>query len=294
MIKYNIPSFFPLVVVMLATAIGCGSQTLAVTSEARTIKVAEFAGSTFVTAEEAELVAEVFALNDELQFDQALEILNPILEEDPDNIVALILRARTYSNAGEGELALADAEVGLAIEPDNPNLLAAQGGALFVLEDNEAALIALNRALEIAPSYHVALNNRGIVYYSQGLYEKAIADYTAALEANPDDANIYLLNRGTAHYELGNSPSKAIADYTDAIETRPNDVSAYFNRGNVYMGIEDYNAAVEDYTIAIEINPDDEPNFYYNRGVAYSQLGETELAQQDWAIYTEMTGNPAP
>lgn len=295
-IRRTLTGVLPLFLALLA----CGptgqvvESTVVAVSEARTIKVAEFSGTTLVNEREAELVRLIFSLNDQAQYDQALEILNPMLEENPEDIVALILRARTYSNAGEGELALADAQAGLALEPDNPNLLAAQGGAYFVLNNFDSALESLNRALEIDPDYAVALNNRGIVFYAQGMYEAAVEDYTLALENNPDDANIYLLNRGVAHFELGNSPSRAIEDLSAVIEMTPEDIRAYFNRGNVYFSIQDYQAAIDDYTAGIDINAEGLPDLYYNRGVAYSQINENALAQADWATYTELTGEPAP
>ena len=66
------------------------------------------------------------------------------------------------------------------------------------------------------------------------MYEKAIADYTKAIELRPDYASAYY-NRGKVFLGLKNY-EKAIADYTKAIELRPDDASAYDNRGKVFLG----------------------------------------------------------
>jgi len=48
-----------------------------------------------------------------------------------------------------------------------------------------------------------AYYNRGNTYYDKGQYDKAISDYSKAVEINPKFADAYI-NRGIAHYSLGN------------------------------------------------------------------------------------------
>ena len=48
----------------------------------------------------------------------------------------------------------------------------------------------------------------------------------------------------------------AIADYTKAIESDPQQTAGYLNRGISYgNALEEYDKAIADYTQAIEINP---------------------------------------
>ena len=47
----------------------------------------------------------------------------------------------------------------------------------------------------------------------------------------------------------------AIADFTKAIELNPNDSAAYYKRGGTKYDLEDYYGAISDYTKAIELNP---------------------------------------
>jgi tetratricopeptide (TPR) repeat protein len=96
---------------------------------------------------------------------------------------------------------------------------------------------------------------RGEMLSSAHEYDRAIADYTAAITMKPDYAEAYN-NRGFAYYLKGDA-ERAIADYTRAIELRPNYPRAYNSRGVAYMA-HGYGAAkaVPDFDRAIELKPD--------------------------------------
>lgn len=64
-------------------------------------------------------------------------------------------------------------------------------------------------------------------------HDRAIADYTTAIQLKPDYAEAYN-DRGFAYYLKGNG-ERAIADFTRAIELRPNYPKAYNSRGVAYM-----------------------------------------------------------
>ena len=61
--------------------------------------------------------------------------------------------------------------------------------------------------------------------------------------------------------------SGAIADYTKAIELDPESATAYGLRGREKCSLEDYNGAIADMNKAIVINPKSS-TFYYTRGLA--------------------------
>jgi len=100
-----------------------------------------------------------------------------------------------------------------------------------------------------------------------GQYQKAIDEYTKAIELKPDDADIYN-NRGYAYDRLGQY-QRAIEDYNEAIRLNPGLVLTYNNRGNAYHKLWLYNAAREDYDKAISLKPND-PLAYYNYACMFS------------------------
>ncbi len=162
----------------------------------------------------------------------------------------------------------------------------------------EAQLEDLNKAIELDPTMAEAYMERGNLYASnlpkeRGGYEKAISDYTRCLEIKPNDSSSRW-NRANYYKSLG-QPDKAIADWTIYIEG-DTDFShqgegktkaiagAYFWRGDVYQySKHDYSKAISDYTAALQLDPNTEWA-HRERGKCYEQLGETEKAQQDFAI----------
>ena len=104
-------------------------------------------------------------------------------------------------------------------------------------------------------------------------YDRAIADYTTAIQLKPDYAEAYN-DRGFAYYLKGDG-ERAIADYTRAIELRPNYPTAYNSRGVAYMS-HGYGAAksVPDFDRAIALQPD----FRY----AYINRANARLASHPW------------
>jgi len=63
----------------------------------------------------------------------------------------------------------------------------------------------------------------------------------------------------------------SIADYTKAIELNPEYAVAYFNRGVSKTDLKDYYGSIADYTKAININPE-YAEAYFNRAVSKDNL----------------------
>ena len=73
--------------------------------------------------------------------------------------------------------------------------------------------------------------SRGVAYGIKGDYERAIADFTRAIEIGRDP---YAYNDRGLAYELKGDYERAIADYDMAIEIFPRYGTAYNHRGFVY------------------------------------------------------------
>ena len=117
----------------------------------------------------------------------------------------------------------------------------------------------------------------------------AIADYTRAIELNPDYAMAYN-NRGIAHLQK-REYDKAIADYSKAIELDPDYAVAYNDRGIAYRHKGEYDKAIADYTKAIGLDPQ-WPHAYKNRAGAYKEQGKKAEAIADLKKFITLTDNP--
>ena len=90
---------------------------------------------------------------------------------------------------------------------------------------------------------------RGYSYYELDEYEKAVEDFSEAIEIDPYDADAYIM-RGLSYHKLGEN-KKAVDDYTKAIHLKPDYFNAYNDRAIIYDQLGEYEKAVEDLTKAI-------------------------------------------
>ena len=104
---------------------------------------------------------------------------------------------------------------------------------------------------------------------------KEIEEYTKKIKEEPDNASNYY-NRGNAFHNLKNY-NEAINDYNKAIELNPNNASYYNNRGISFNSLKEYEKAINDYNKAIELNSS-YALAYNNRGVSFYNLKKYEKA----------------
>ena len=87
--------------------------------------------------------------------------------------------------------------------------------------------------------------------------------------------------RGVSHQRKGNY-DRAIDQYTLALQQNPGNVKAYINRGAAYAARGDYDRAIEDDNRAVELKPG-HANGWYNRACHYSLKGNRDKALADLA-----------
>ena len=99
------------------------------------------------------------------------------------------------------------------------------------------------------------LTNRGIIYMALENYESAIKDYSDALKLKPEFGEIHV-NIGNVYF-LGKVFDKAIEEYTTAIELETTKIHiAHINRGMAYESLGDFDNAETDYRLVMELFPD--------------------------------------
>jgi tetratricopeptide (TPR) repeat protein len=143
----------------------------------------------------------------------------------------------------------------------------------------DAAIAACSRALESGRLNRTdrvrAYNSRGILWKRKGEYDRAIADYTAAIRINPKYSSAYT-NRGVAYVEK-HDYDRALADYNIAIRLDPKDAVAHNNRGVAWKNKGEYDLAIADYNTAIKLDKN-YVSAYSNRGVALYRKGDNDRA----------------
>ena len=134
-----------------------------------------------------------------------------------------------------------------------------------------------------------AYNNLGLSYFEQNEWEESISYYTKAIDleqANTVDLglpneylSLYLNNRGLANYHMKQFQD-AIRDFNLAIEAiSGTSAENFFNRGNVYLNLEEFSLAHSDYDQAIQIDKQC-AKYYHAKGLAFQAEAEKMERQE--------------
>jgi regulator of sirC expression with transglutaminase-like and TPR domain len=124
-----------------------------------------------------------------------------------------------------------------------------------------------------------ALYNRAWLYASRNNFEKAVNDYTKAIQIDKGQADIYF-NRGLLYVKM-KKYDLAVKDFDAAIKLKPRDADAYCNRGGVNNQLGKTDLAIRDYTEALKIRPKDADTLY-SRGVVHMSMGSKTKAIADF------------
>ena len=137
------------------------------------------------------------------------------------------------------------------------------------------------KALELNPQLAAAYEQRGLLYYFQGKYDKVIQDYHAYLDLAPEKAEAYrMLGLGylkNGDYEL------AIPHFTRAIELEPKHPAGYAYRAEANLLRGNDEEAIRDSTAAVKLRGDmrARSEAYKTRARTYRKMGLMDLAYAD-------------
>jgi len=179
------------------------------------------------------------------KYDLALASFDQAIQQEPQKIIAYIRRGRLYSRRGEFTRALADFDKAIQLEA---------GSKWFFKREKDLSTVDIER--DPRPWFE---NFRpGAVYIDRG---------RTYLQQNDND--------------------RAIADFTKAIELDPEGADAYNHRGIAYSNKLDLDSAIADFDKAIQFDPLLK-NAHSNRGFAFSQKGDEARARADYAVEKQL------
>jgi tetratricopeptide (TPR) repeat protein len=185
-------------------------------------------------------------------YELALANFDQAIQQDPLKIIAYIRRGRLYSQRGNFTRALAD--FNKAIELEAGRIAGIEQSDVFSKREIDPATVDIQR--DPRPWFE---NLRPGAAY---------------------------LDRGRT-YLLQDDNDRAIADFTKAIELDPEGASAYNHRGIAYTSKLDFDSALADFDKAIQFDPLLN-NAHYNRGLAFAGKGDEARARADFAIEKQL------
>lgn len=219
-------------------------------------------------------------------------------------------------NEERPELGLAErigyARVAAAVRPGSVAANNNVGIFLFQAEQFQAALVALQRSVALAPEYGPTRVNLGIVLGRMGRFEEGERELRAAIESDPDDASFHLAlgnlfeeQKRMAEAEqayrraiecddrlpkVHNNLALLLTElerfdeaeeaYHEAIRVQPESAVVYANLGAFLQGRQRLDEAAQAYESAIELDPEDADS-HFNLGTlrhAQERYGDAEKA----------------
>ena len=155
-------------------------------------------------------------------FERAVEDLTKAIELNPDFIGSYTERGFNRIRIGEYDGAISDYNWVINHHPDDDSAYCNLSDAYRLKGDFDCALKKCNKAIDLNP-YNYPYQIRGRIYHDQNEYEKAIEDFTEAInrladEIYPDKAITYEW-RGKCYRAMGKE-DYANADFAKAKELR--------------------------------------------------------------------------
>lgn len=209
-----------------------------------------------------------------------------------------------------------------------PELSAAEwnnkGASLGMLGKQPEAIACFEKALELSPSFALAVSNKGAALMAAGQVAEALACFEQALKINPKMESV-LTQKGVALKLLGRVPEamecyeralninlrypdawvnkgvalramgkaqEALACYDRALRLNPLDEKAWTNKGNALYALGRHLEAIPCYNKALELNPRLDQT-WLNKGMSLVVLSRFEEAMQCFDKSIELNPNSA-
>jgi len=185
---------------------------------------------------------------------QRREQRNRLLEERIATIDPLVLTHGEDAPAMES----ADTFPGSLVKPKSPlEKLLIEGLNAHSANRYDAAIRSYSRILALKTDNRVralVYNHRGMAYFSQEHYKRALHDFNRAIDFDPNNHRLFY-HRGLV-WRLLKRPEKALDDFDRTIELNPLQAEVFYGRAQIFFDLGNYPKAVEDCDRALEIRTD--------------------------------------
>lgn len=225
------------------------------------------------------------------------------------------VRSQSYMQLKWPDLALADAEQAVELDPDNPMSYLALAGAYLAMQDYTTCVVECDRVLYMTDGSNIPAYWRRIeANKALKQFDEVGADYERLLEVEPNQVEVYLhrawflltqkdfdgavadcdrilkLTNGENLKALGirgdarfrqKRYEEALADYNRLIELDSRHEAVLLQRSWLHYRMLNYAACIADCDRVLELSGGQTLQAFVNRGDAYMRLNDIERALVD-------------
>lgn len=155
-----------------------------------------------------------------------------------------------------------------------------RGDALHNAEHYDKAIVEYTKAMELDGTNADAYVARGMALMAQDALDAAQQDFMRAIELNPQDSQTHV--RLTTLLTLKRSYKAALGEAQKALRLDPKSSQAYLRAGNVYYFLRDYPRALQNYLLAVKNDPSG-ADAYNGAGLGYFALRKYDEALENFS-----------
>lgn len=182
----------------------------------------------------------------------AQQYVDLALELDPNNTSSLAQKALILYKSANDSTALEYIQQAIDLKADHPYYYSIKADICNHFKKYNAAIDACNQALELNPNLKEAYGNRSVAYWYLGFSGQAHLDLDKVVQlSNGTDAKAY--HNKAVFFKDEKKYQEALTYYNKAIELQPDYAFAYYNRGKLYLLLNDQATACSDFLTAVEL-----------------------------------------
>jgi len=208
-------------------------------------------------------LAQVEELWQKKDLENANKILKAYVEAHPKDMQGIILEARILISQGRSKDTLAVVERGLAIEPENANLLALKGRAYYYVSNFTEALDFCRQALKIDPNIALPYLVIGEIFLRQGKIDDSVTVLTEAIKHDPK--MVEALNKLSSALIKAKKFEEAKGYLEQALTVQENDAGVQFNLALVYEKLNDGPRALKHIDEALRLYSENQDAHWKNQ-----------------------------
>jgi membrane associated rhomboid family serine protease/tetratricopeptide (TPR) repeat protein len=219
--------------------------------------------------------------------DDAIAAFSKDLDIEPANIFSLEFRARAYEQTGDTDNALADSAKVVRLQPRFINMYWFRASIYRHQGDIDKAMAEAAALTSANPNDAHAYIAAGAIYSSLKRYRQAMLALTRAVEMAPTQDS-YLAR---AEYRPTNDLAGKRADIDAALKLNPTSTRAMKMRAQMQSDAGQFAAAIATLNAAMEIQVGSY-SLRVARGIDYAKTGQADLADADFAVARGFATDP--